>query len=165
MSRNVPHVRIEDINLSPTKPEASTTTTTPETTSNKPSIKPMWNQIKKPVLKQPPKYGDHNSDARNVFVSDNEISDGVNIQKARTVSNSSYHDFVVVHGISIGSMMKPPEYNITLNYGSTTGMLYSQYTSNNVFVANMKQKIIKDKWNTEALYVVCFIVFLLLLVC
>jgi hypothetical protein len=166
MSRNVPTGFIEtfmikDESLAPTSPPTSPTatttttarTTTTTTTSNKHSIESIWSQIKKPALNQPPKYGEHNADARNVFVSDNELSDGVNIQKARTVSNSSYHDFAVVHGISIGSMMKPPEYNITLNYGSTTGILYSQYTSNNVFIANMKQKFFKGKWGTEALYI------------
>jgi len=164
MNANFNNLQLDNLNLnnlgtpsssSPLVSSSSplTTKTTPTDESFMAGLSRVYSQIKKPKLTQPPKYGDYNAEARSVFVSANEMTDGVNIQKARTVSSSSYHDCAVVHGISVGSMMKPPEYNITLNYGSTTGMLYSQYTSNHVFIGNMKQKLLRDKWSTEVLYI------------
>ena len=84
----------------------------------------------------------------------NELQDGVNVNRSRVISGSSYHEFVVVHGISVGSMMKPPEYTMQLHYATTKGQLYSQYSTSGVLVANMRQNFLKDKLSTDLLYVV-----------
>jgi len=139
--------------LTTPSPIESTPLETPQQQSFLEKAKSVYNKLQKPNnLPSAPKYGDFNAEAKNIFVSANEMGDGVNIQKARTVSASAYHEFSVVHGLSLASMMKPAEYNITLNNGSTTGLLYAQYTSNGVFVGNMKQKVMKGM-QTEVLYI------------
>ena len=119
--------------------------------------KTFYSKLQKPKNLPAPKYGDFNSEAKSVFVSANEMGDGVNIQKARVVSASSYHEFSVAHGISLASMMKPADYTLTLTHGSTSGLLYGQYSSTGVLVANLKQKIVRGM-QTELLYIVCVVV-------
>jgi hypothetical protein len=144
----------------PTVPITSfTPTTIPTVTEPKESFlvkanKWVTNNIRRPTnLKLPGRYDEHDKEAKSVFVSPNELGDGLNIQIARPLAQTSYHDVAVVHGLALGSAMRPPEYNMTFTFSNPRGLLYGQFTSSQVFIANIKQRFLKKRLQAELLFV------------
>jgi len=101
----------------------------------------------KPKFKVQTTFSNYNREAKAVFVSQNELSDTLQVQHQKTLSESATHISTVSHGIGFGSKGAqgmqgiPPDYVFSSNFRSTKGNIMAQITSNRLYFATMRFKL------------------------
>lgn len=111
----------------------------------------------KPKFKVQTTFSNFNREAKQVFVSQNEMNETLQVQHQKTLSESATHVSTVSHGIGFGSKGSqgmpgmPPDYVFSANYRSTKGNVMAQITSNRLYFASMRMKL-GSKSSVESTY-------------